>query len=98
MTVFGWIAALLALNLLTYLTFASDKRRAVTGLRRIPERHLLLLAALGGSLGALLAQQLLRHKTRKQPFRGMLSAIVVMQVVQFATASLKRPLYSSLTS
>ena len=60
-------------NLLTYTAFALDKRRAVQGGWRIPERTLLLLAALGGWPAAKLAQHRLRHKTRKQPFRLMLN-------------------------
>jgi uncharacterized membrane protein YsdA (DUF1294 family) len=65
-------AYLLAINLAAYLAFAADKRRAATRAWRIPERTLLWLAALGGSSGAIAAQQILRHKTRKEPFRTLL--------------------------
>lgn len=69
------------LNLLTFLVFGWDKLAAVDGRSRIPERLLLLLAALGGSPGALLARPVFRHKTRKQPFGAWLTLIVFVQVV-----------------
>lgn len=68
------------LNLLTFLVFGWDKLAAVDGRSRIPERLLLLLAALGGSPGALLARPVFRHKTRKQPFGAWLALIVFVQV------------------
>ncbi|MDP2212315.1 DUF1294 domain-containing protein [Phenylobacterium sp.] len=82
-----WTFALLylaALNLATFALFALDKRRAIAGGRRIPERTLLGLAALGGSAGALCAQQGLRHKTRKQPFGAQLVGIVGAQTLALA--------------
>jgi len=75
------------LNLLTFLVFGWDKLAAVDGRTRVPERLLLLLAALGGSPGALLARPVFRHKTRKQPFGAWLALIVFAQVVA-ATAAL----------
>lgn len=72
-------AYLIAINLLAWHAFGLDKRCAMRGDRRIPERRLLLLALLGGSPGALLARRHFRHKTRKQPFSALLMAIVGIQ-------------------
>ncbi|UWQ22858.1 DUF1294 domain-containing protein [Jannaschia sp. W003] len=66
-------------NAATYGVFARDKRAAVAGARRVPERTLLLMALLGGSPGAKLAQRRLRHKTRKEPFRTVLNGIMLAQ-------------------
>jgi uncharacterized membrane protein YsdA (DUF1294 family) len=72
----AWIALA---SLVTFYAFAVDKRAAVAGERRTPEATLLLLVAAGGAPGGLAAQQLLRHKTRKEPFRSLLWAIAVAQ-------------------
>jgi uncharacterized membrane protein YsdA (DUF1294 family) len=71
-----WLAAI---NLLAFGSFGFDKRRAIRGGRRIPERTLLLLALIGGSPGALAARRVFRHKTRKQPFATLLMLIVAVQ-------------------
>jgi uncharacterized membrane protein YsdA (DUF1294 family) len=81
---------LLAVNAATYAAFAIDKRRALASadrkVRRIPESRLLGLALMGGSPGAILAQQQLRHKTRKQPFARRLLAIIIVQLAAVALA------------
>lgn len=73
--------AFLIINLLTYLAFAADKQCARSGHRRISEQTLLNLALFGGSTGALLAQRILRHKTRKQPFATILRLIGVFHSI-----------------
>ena len=73
------LASLLLLNLFTMLRFWQDKKRAVAGGRRISEAHLLSLALVGGSPGALAARRMFRHKTRKQPFSTWLFLIVAIQ-------------------
>lgn len=83
---------LLAINAAAFAAFAIDKQRALDGHRRIPERTLLLLAALGGTPGAFAARALLRHKTRKQPFSAQLMLIAVSQVaIGVAVAVWARP-------
>lgn len=77
----GLAAYALIVNGVTYALFAFDKRRAVLGQRRIPESDLLGWAMVGGSVGAVVAQQTLRHKTRKQPFRDRLMAVIVVQIL-----------------
>jgi len=74
------VIALVLVNLLTVLRFWQDKRRAISGARRIPENDLLGLALIGGSPGALLARRLFRHKTRKEPFSTQLLVVVVLQL------------------
>lgn len=71
---------LLLINGLTFVAFGLDKRRAEAGEWRVPERALLLLALIGGWPGAKLAQHWYRHKTRKQPFRGLLNVIAVLHL------------------
>ena len=84
----AWLAAI---NLATFLVFADDKRRATRRLRRVPERTLLGLAALGGSPGALAARQVTRHKTRKQPFVTWLFLITAAQAGAVLAWMLLRP-------
>jgi uncharacterized membrane protein YsdA (DUF1294 family) len=57
------------LNLLCIAVFAFDKWLAGRGSQRVPEKILLLLAALGGWPGGLLAMNLFRHKTAKLSFK-----------------------------
>lgn len=59
---------LAAINLVTWIAYGLDKGRAKSGKWRIPERTLLLLSLAGGSLGALAAMLMFRHKTRKAKF------------------------------
>ncbi len=77
---FGAAGCLLAVNVLAAFLFRIDKERAIAGKWRISERLLLLVALLGGSIGAKYAQRRFRHKTRKQPFAFALDAIVGVQV------------------
>lgn len=74
------IAYLLALNTVAGTAFAVDKSRARRNGRRIPEKHLLGLAGAGGSLGALAAMYICRHKNRKPQFAWGLPAILMIQV------------------
>jgi uncharacterized membrane protein YsdA (DUF1294 family) len=70
----------LAANLLTFVTYGIDKYKARHKKWRIPEAMLLLLAALGGSIGALLAMRLFRHKTLHRKFRYGIPAILLVQI------------------
>lgn len=58
----------LAVNLLAFILFAADKRRAVRHAWRIREHTLLLTALAGGGIGSLAAMFLFHHKTRKVKF------------------------------
>lgn len=54
---------LLIINAAAFLFMLADKLKARRGSWRISENTLLLLAVLGGSLGAILGMRLFRHKT-----------------------------------
>ena len=69
----------LAGNLLAFVVYGYDKHQARVHGDRIPERVLLWLAVFGG-LGAFVACELFRHKTRKQPFRSLMLGALVIHV------------------
>jgi uncharacterized membrane protein YsdA (DUF1294 family) len=70
-----------AVNLVTVVLYHYDKQQAIARKGRVPEVTLHLAALLGGSPGALLAQVLFRHKTRKVAFRLVFVAIVALQII-----------------
>ncbi|RKG29833.1 DUF1294 domain-containing protein [Acinetobacter tianfuensis] len=76
--------ALLAISLVnaaTYWFYAQDKEAAQLGNRRVPENILHILSFLGGWPAAWLAQQKLRHKTQKQPFRQIYFCTIAFNVL-----------------
>ena len=64
-----------------FLLYWSDKRKAREDSWRTPENVLHAVELAGGWPGALIAQQVFRHKTRKQPFASALLAILIAQLV-----------------
>lgn len=71
---------LVIINLIAFLTFGADKRRARRDRRRVRESTLFLLAVLGGSAGALLGMYVFRHKTRHWYFCVGIPAILILQI------------------
>jgi uncharacterized membrane protein YsdA (DUF1294 family)/cold shock CspA family protein len=73
----------LAASAFTFLVYAKDKRAARAYRWRTKESTLHTLALLGGWPGALIAQQVLRHKSRKNAFQFMFWTTVVLNCVAF---------------
>ncbi|MEZ8370232.1 DUF1294 domain-containing protein [Vibrio splendidus] len=74
----------LVIGVVTFFVYAKDKRAAINGNWRVPEKTLHIFSVAGGWLGALIAQDKLRHKTQKQPFRSIYWLTVVINVAAFA--------------
>lgn len=72
---------LLTLNLLTFIIYGIDKFKAKKAKWRIPESTLLLLAVIGGSIGAWLGLQVWRHKTQHKKFYIGIPMILTLQVI-----------------
>lgn len=71
----------LVLSLFTLLAFGLDKRRALVGGRRLPEKVLHGISLLGGWPGALVGMRQFRHKTQKRTFYLPLFGIVALHSV-----------------
>ena len=76
---------LLGINLLTFFIYGIDKWKAKRDKWRVPEATLLMLAALGGSVGALLGMSVFHHKTKHKKF---LIGVPLILLAQFALAYL----------
>ena len=71
-----WLAGV---NVVTFALYGIDKYRAKKGRWRIPERTLLLLPLLGGSVGGILGMAAFHHKTRHWYFRVGLPVMFLLQ-------------------
>ena len=74
------LAVLLLVNLLAFALYSIDKLKAKKGAWRIPESTLLLVAFLGGSLGALLGMELFRHKTKHAKFKVLVPLFLILHI------------------
>lgn len=74
------IIYLLIINVITFLIYGLDKWKAKKDKWRVPEKTLLLLAVIGGSIGALLGMRVFRHKTKHVKFLIGVPVILILQV------------------
>ena len=59
---------LLIINMITFIIYGIDKYKSIKHKYRISENTLIILAILGGSLGAFLGMMTFHHKTKKKKF------------------------------
>ena len=71
---------LLAVNITSILLYGIDKYKAKKGRWRISEATLLLIAVIGGSIGAWAGMRLWHHKTKHKKFKYGIPLIIIMQV------------------
>ena len=69
-----------AINFIAFFAYGIDKLKAKKGKWRIPESTLLLLAIIGGSIGAWLGIKVWHHKTLHKKFKYGIPLIVIIQI------------------
>ena len=74
------ICYLLAINIATFFLYGIDKYKAKKGKWRISEATLLMMAAIGGSIGAWAGMRLWHHKTMHKKFKYSIPIIIILQV------------------
>ena len=72
---------LLAVNTTSFLLYGIDKYKAKNGRWRISEATLLMMAVIGGSIGACVGMRLWHHKTMHKKFKYGIPIIIILQVV-----------------
>lgn len=71
----------IVINLITFITFALDKWKAVKHKRRISEFSLLSLSFIGGTAGAVLGMLVFRHNVLKKSFLWKTGFIIFFQIL-----------------
>ena len=84
----GWVAGVyLVASVLCFAVYAMDKSAAAAERWRVSEDTLLGLGLVGGWPGAIVAQQVLRHKSNKASFRARFWATVIVNILGFIVLS-----------
>ena len=74
------ICYLLAINIATFFLYGIDKYKARKGRWRISEATLLMMAVIGGSIGAWGGMRLWHHETMHREFQHDIPVIIIMQI------------------
>ena len=75
------IIYLLTINSIGILVMFIDKKKAQYGRWRIPEKTLLIIALLGGSIGTITGMYWFRHKTQKLKFTLGFPTILISEII-----------------
>ena len=76
---------IILINLIAFVVFGIDKRKARKGQWRVPESTLFILALIGGSIGALTGMLVFRHKTKHRKFTIGIPLILALQIALLVT-------------
>lgn len=76
-----FVLYLIFVNMIAFLAYGIDKKRAVRKQWRISEKALLGMAVLGGSIGALAGMKIFHHKTRKAKFFVGVPVILAAELI-----------------
>ena len=71
---------LLTINIITFIIYGIDKYKSIKHKYRISENTLIILAILGGSLGALMGMISFHHKTKKKKFTILIPIVLLLWV------------------
>lgn len=78
-----FLAYYLIVNVVGFFLYGLDKQKAIADAWRIPEKTLLLIAAIGGAYGALLGMRVFHHKTKKPIFRILVPLFAIIHIAIF---------------
>ena len=80
-TIYWLISYVVIMNIVAFCAMGIDKQKAKKRKWRIPEATLFILAALGGSIGAIAGMYTFRHKTKHRSFVWGMPAILIAQII-----------------
>lgn len=77
------LSCIIGVNVITFVVYGIDKLKAKKGKWRVPEATLLLLAVVGGSVGAWCGVRVWHHKTMHAKFKYGIPLIMAVHAVLF---------------
>ena len=80
-TIKNIVIYLILINFIAFLSMYIDKKKAIKEKWRIKESTLLMLALVGGSIGAIIGMYAFHHKTQKPRFFLGIPIIIVLQIL-----------------
>ncbi|GEM_PF-309223 len=75
------IAYFVIINIVAFIAYGRDKKKAEKNEYRTPEKTLILFAYIGGPIGALAGMQTFRHKTKKKKFTILVPLALVLWIL-----------------
>jgi len=88
-TIQNMIIYFIVINIIGFFIMWLDKRKAIKGSWRIPEKTLFIITALGGGIGTIAGMYTFRHKTQKIQFVIGFPFITILEIVTIVYFVLK---------